>query len=1077
MASKAAKSILVSVLLATTISARTVKQFAAPGIPSIISTDGSDIILGSDTLALAGRILQRGVDYRWDKGAARFVLNDSTFLPTDTLTVIYSKVPVWMNQTAGRDLPEPASFGNTLPVPSTGMAQAAGTPFVQNIKLSGAKSFRFSARNAGTTEFGQSLDLRIAGELSPGVELSGALSDRGYDPIYGTANSRLNELDKVNLQLKSRAVLVRMGDITLPNEIVPRSKSISGAMFQLQYPNWRVNGAAARPKGRYSSAQFEGDNSYQGPYQVNSGTGVQPIVPGSEIVWLDGKQLERGSEKDYTVDYPSGLITFSPKNPIDRRSRIEIDFEPAASSYRQELLAAGGGVNRSDSSIYLSVEAIREGDNKNQPLVAELSDSDKQQLQNAGDSDPSRSGVVHDTLGSYVLVTDSPPDTVYQYAGEKNGQYSVTFTYVGTGRGSYRFLGTGNYQFVGATHGDYLPIVVLPRAERTDYFRSLLGFRSRAIGELTADIRQTSYNRNLWSTSSSATHSGTFYNLQLTKRWQGSGRPNSLTVRRRFLQPEFRYQDRLDKADFGRDFLLPNLFTATTNEALNEISASLRPVAWGEISPSYADLDYRNSFDARLGGTTIRLMPWSRLDLRGSWKEVSSRLPNDSGIRTGKGDNLISGATYSLTKKYVAQAQVEYDRRRNDYSGVMGGTRYLRWSGGLNSPTESIQYENYHEDSLTYAWQESSLRRRLTAHSARRMAAITYDASATWQWLKDQLATQQSFLGRTSISYNDPSSQTQITSSYTLSNELRNARGISYLQVDRGRGNYSLINGQYVPDPDGNYLQIEEILSDRQRVRRGEKSFLWSKNGNQYSVRFDANIDEELLEAGRRTAVWLIPFYSDSKQPYLYLTRRYDSDIRLFPIAGVYAVNLSLSDALERRNIAGTDRTKRDSRESVGLKQARGIYYLEEVLDLFQSRRDDYYSGSGDISGYKISANLRRTRDQYELSAGVAYRKGTSEQGERALTYALLPGARFRVLGRGEVRLNGELYRQRLTDVADNYSYQLTDSRYGLRGALWTAAYNYSVRANMKINISLSGRHSDDRAGRVTGRAEVVAGF
>ncbi len=811
--------------------ARTIRQFFGPDIPLSIATSSDGIYVGSDTLKLGSTILQRDQDYHWDRATGSFVLASRQFNPGDTLTVIYAPIPQWMLQSFGRDIPEPTASGNPPSIPPIAQTPTNNSTFVQNIKLSGAKTFRFSALNGGTTDFGQSLDLHIAGELSPGLELSGALSDRGYDPVYGTANSRLNELDKVNLQLKSQVLLVRMGDIVLQNDMVPRSKSISGAMFQLQYPNWRVNAAAARPKGRFTTVKFQGDDSYQGPYQINSGTGVQPVVPGSESVWLDGRKIDRGADKDYSIDYPSGLITFSPKNPIDRRSRVEIDFEPSASTYRQQLLVAGGGINRSDSSFFASVEAIREGDDKDQPLTAALSDSDKALLQQSGDSNAVRSGVLADTLGSYILLRDSLPDTVFQYVGTRNGGYSITFTFVGAGKGTYRFLGGGNYQFAGKGQGDYMPVVILARPEQTDYYRGLIGWRSKALGEIAADIRQTNYDRNLFSSASNLTQGGTYYNLQMSKQWGAVGSPNSVSLRRRFLQPQFHFQDRIDQPDFSRDFLLPAQFVPNSNEALNELKTTFHPVSWSELSPFYSDLDYAGRFRARSGGSGIHLKLSSRLDVAGTWKEISTRYPSDTADRSGRADNLLTNGSYALGGSYKAQGEIEYDRRRNDYTGQLGGTRFLRWSTGLSSQTEAISYENYLEDSLTLQWNQSALRRRVTAHSTRRLRAFTYDATATWQWLDEPSQSQQSFLGRTNLSYSNPANQLQITSSYTLSSELRNAQGIAYLLVDQGRGNYSLINGQYVPDVNGNYIQIEELLSDRQLVRRGEKSFTLSKGG------------------------------------------------------------------------------------------------------------------------------------------------------------------------------------------------------------------------------------------------------
>ena len=100
--------------------------------------------------------------------------------------------------------------------------------------------------------------------------------------------------------------------------------------------------AVARPKGRFETVRVSGRDNTQGPYRVTSGTAVAPVVPGSENVWLDGVKLERGGDKDYTIDYPTGAITFNVNHPIYARSRIEVDYEPLLTDYKGELLESGG---------------------------------------------------------------------------------------------------------------------------------------------------------------------------------------------------------------------------------------------------------------------------------------------------------------------------------------------------------------------------------------------------------------------------------------------------------------------------------------------------------------------------------------------------------------------------------------------------------------------------------------------------------------------------------------------------------------------------------------------------------------
>jgi len=148
----------------------------------------------------------------------------------------------------------------------------------QNISIKGAKGFRFSSQSNGSSSFGQSLDLAISGELTPGLELTGSISDRGISPTYGSANSRLNEFDRLNLTLRSNRFTAQLGDVVIAkNHGTSSNKSISGVAMALEYPNWQANSVVARPRGRYFTMSLKGRDGFQGPYRIVEGATAQDM--------------------------------------------------------------------------------------------------------------------------------------------------------------------------------------------------------------------------------------------------------------------------------------------------------------------------------------------------------------------------------------------------------------------------------------------------------------------------------------------------------------------------------------------------------------------------------------------------------------------------------------------------------------------------------------------------------------------------------------------------------------------------------------------------------------------------------
>ncbi|HUV31226.1 MAG TPA: hypothetical protein VMY05_09085 [Acidobacteriota bacterium] len=1083
MCQVSAKAILLSagILIALPVRshARTDLRLIGGEISERVTTGSPHIFSGSDTLRLNGRLLRPGIDYRFVVGEGYFDLSGLVPGGDDTLQVIYERVPAWLARSYGRPLPRavPAAQGApslSLPRPEKPPAGSFGS----RVKLSGAKSFRLSARSAGASEFGQSLDLTLAGELAEGVQVAGSISDRGFDPAYGTANSRLSELDKVNLALTSRRLTAQIGDIAVADPgRGPGGKAISGASFKLTYPRWHVHGTAARPRGTYTSFELTGQDGSQGPYQIGEGSRARPIVPGSESVWLDGRLLERGAGKDYTVDYPTGRITFNANRPIDGRSRIEVDYEPRMTEYKGELLAFGTGGQSEDSTLFFSAEVLREGDDKDQLLSGDLSDTDLALLEAAGDSVAARSGVIPDSTGSYALVNDSLPDSVYQHVGEGEGDFSVTFSFVGRGKGDYRFLGSDNYEYVGPGQGDYLPIVVVPAARRTSRYSTVIGLRPRGLGELRLDLRASRFDRNLWSSRDDNDNDGIYYDLQSYKEWQANGRTSFVKAHRRIRQAEYNARERINRADFRRDFLLPEAFVAASDEALHDVSASVSPWRVLSIGASYADLDYEGEFDSRSGGLGAELIPLDRLRLHGAWRRAVARLAGASLSGDGTLTRFDGGVTVEPSEGSAVSAAYERDVRRNEYSTEPRGTRFNRVRLGLYREQDDVQYEYFAEDSLSTGWSQSLVRNRVSATSNRQMGVLSYDAAVSYQWLRQPDLRGENFLSRLNLRYNNVRRRLILGAGYQVSDERRNARGITYLEVEPGQGNFSREDGQFVPDPDGKYIQVEEILSDDARVRRGDKSFHIDKDWRLILVRFTSNIEEELLEGGQRNLWWVLPFYSDESQPYLYYNRRYNADVRLFPVRAFYALNLQFAQDLEKRDIAGTTRRRRDTRGAVSLKQSLVNTFVEESAEFFENERDAYFTGAGEINGYKLGLSVRQAVGRGEVSGGGTFRRAETSLDETSVQYALTAGFRAVLLSRGELRLSTELYRQNLDNLAGPPSFRLTDNRPGERGALWSLSLRYGVKSGVRVNLSVNGRHADDRTARVVARSEVVASF
>lgn len=1074
-------TIIISIISSVNISAGTIVEFIGEKIPQKYYVGNQYYFYQTDSLYLNNSLLVRDIDYIYIKSINSFDLSTLKITPNDTLRIRYTLLPAWLKTKFGREIPSTNSTNHLSVKPNYENDKKIINNYYSDIDISGAKSFRFNTASTVGSNFSQTLDLSIAGNLTKQLEIKGTISDRGYNPSYGTANSRLNELDKINLLIKSDNFKGNIGDILYQDRFstaIQRDKRISGVSVAFQNIDYDFHATASRPRGQYQTIKLSCIDQLQGPYQINANGG--PVVPGSEQVWLDGNLLERGTNKDYLIDYSIGSVIFNVNHPIDRRSRIEIDYEPQANDFKGELFSGGGAVSFGDSSVIVAIEWLREGDDSNQPLTGELSNLEKSLLEDVGDNieQAFRSGVTEDTNGSYILILDSLPDSVFKYIEQDTGDYSINFSYIGEGKGDYSFSGNNTYQFKGIGKGDYLPIIIIPVAQRTDQYLAKININNNILGNVFAEIRKSDHDKNLFSDLNDNDNSGEMYSLSLKRNWREQYKRNYYNLSIRQKDINYQSRSRIYNTDFSREFLLPTNFIAVTDESWYRFESGFSLSKRIRINPFISHLSYKNSLDSWRTGTSIIIKPHKTINTHFVCDFVRVDYDQEFGKTEGEVNKYSSGLKWDIEKKWKLNTGIEYDRRINTYTGTGQGTRFLKFTAEIDHISEKLKYERFDEDSLSGNWSPSLLRQLLSFESKRQLGKLNYTSIVSYQWLKESETKEQNILGQMNLRYNNILKRLSFNMAYVYSNETRRVRGISYLKVESGGGNYIFEDGEYRPDPDGDYIKVEEILSEQAKVSRGEKVFNLTKGWDIAVFRFDSRIHEELLDGEKRSALWVIPFFTDNDNAYLFYNHHYNINFKLFPIRSFYAVTLGFTEDQEIRNIAGSQREKRNRSGIVTLKQALSKTLLEESLELFNKTQDEYYNRAGDIDGFSAKVSARQPVNLHELKLELKYRQAESKIDDRSKTYSIISTSRWNLFKQGQIRSSLEFYSQTLSNINSSAaSYILTDNKTGSKGVIWFLNLRYGVSKSIKINFNISGRHSDNRTARVTARGEMVAGF
>ncbi len=1041
------------------------------------------LISDSDSLFLNQKKLKRDIDYTVDYNSGIFNLKNHQPLAADTLKIFYTPLPSWLRKRYGIVAESVIRSKEGQNKAFNQVEPLITSPVSSRLQVNGAKKFSIFSETTGSSRFDQSLELTINGELTPGLQISGSVSDREYYSSSGSINSTISELDKINLKIKSKHFQSEIGDLEIyqPSGYgQPNIKQVSGLEVSYQNQKTSILATVARPRGRLETFSFNGSDLIQGPYRLFARGSINNIVPGSEKIWFNGRLLEKGADKDFTIDYSLATITFSPKVPVDSRSRIEVDFEPLSENYQKEYYRLQTGLALADSVYSFEFGYLHEGDNKNRLKIGQLSLADKLILENIGDSTDLAwsDGATADTSGNYVERFDSGGSRYFEYVGENLGDYSVQFSSVGNSLGEYQYVGSGVYQYVGAGFGEYLPQVSIPVPASEDYFNA--GFKIKPIqdGIVSLKIRQSIYDKNLFSTIDDKNKTGGNYIFSAlygaTPRLNSKETGGAFTVD--FTGKKFKNISRQNHPDLGRIFLLPDSLNRSEDKIEIEAASSIVLSTPYSLLFSGGLLDYKNRFNSGYGEISIYPNNENAILPTLSYRRLRAGFDSLGNEYLGRGDLFAADWNYSAGNIIDIQAGIKQNRRTNRYNVNKRGTTERDYNLAMKYKTVELKYEKYNEDTLISNWQNQLKRDRIVLVYGGKITGIKTNLYLTTQKLKQNQLSQNQLMARIKYSYTPSGDNFSIGGSYSLSDENRYERGLRYIEVEPGFGKYIYEDSQYIPDQNGNYIEIEEILSNQASVKKGERSFNLFYNPENLYFRLSSNITEELLSEGQRTALWIIPFLSDKKESYLYRRLYYTSDIKLMRSSGFYIINITGSYNYESRRVGGADFEKYEQVLKITIRQKSGSWFFFQEGSYFKYQRDSYYLSAGNIDGYKISASTVKNIANSQISGELSFRSARDDTGSESKQYSAKFAPALRFANRGETVLSIMGYFQELT--GGNFSsYRLTENLSGKKGGVWSIRSEYRVGSDIKFVLSFGGRFSDDRKPRNTGRGELIASF
>jgi hypothetical protein len=517
-----------------------------------------------------------------------------------------------------------------------------------NIVYNGSFGRAISFGNAQDAVVTSNLNLQISGYLADSIEISAAITDNNIPIQPDGTTAQLSDFDQIYIQFKKKNWSLRMGDIDLrqpDNYFLSFYKRLRGGTFETasKISDQGVNKvlfSGAIAKGTFNKNIFQGEEGNQGPYRlVGANNELYFIVlAGTEKVYIDGDLLQRGEDQDYTINYNTAEVSFTPKHLITKDSRIQVEFEYSNQNYLNVnlYLADEAQINK---NLRLRFAVFSNSDARNSPISQTLDAGRLKFLNGLGDSiqnafypvQPLDTG---QSVGSILyrkidttykaangLITH---DSIFEVSADRNYQlYNLAFSDVGQGLGNY-ILNTqglnGNvYQWVAPLNGDKqgqfeaAEFLVTPKTQQV--ITGGIDYKVSKETTVTADVARSRYDINTLSTKDKENDAGsatklTLQNFHILK----SGLPRwviSSYLSYEYNDIRFAPLEPIRPVEFLRDWGLP-LQLPKANETFYKAAFKLTDTSKNEIHYELAGYNRNNDFSGirNLLGHTLSVNGW-----------------------------------------------------------------------------------------------------------------------------------------------------------------------------------------------------------------------------------------------------------------------------------------------------------------------------------------------------------------------------------------------------------------------------------------------------------------------------------
>lgn len=512
----------------------------------------------------------------------------------------------------------------------------------KGIQSEGSFGRSISFGNNQDATLNSSMNFQISGIIGDSLQLLAAISDNNI-PIQPDGNTKdLRDFDRIFLQIKKNKWQVSFGDLDFKenkNYFLNFYRRLQGVSFSTENKisnkisnNLLVSGAIA--KGKFTRNAITALEGNQGPYRLQGANNELyfVVLAGTERVFIDGELLQRGESEDYTINYNSAELIFTPKRVITKDSRIIVEFQYADRNYLNTQMFVANEVKFNDR-ISISLSAYSNTDSKNSTIDQELDQNQKSFLSSIGDSvqNAFTSNAVIDTFSNGKILykkidtvyNGNIHDSVFVQSSDNNLLlYRLSFSYVGIGKGNYKQSLKGSngkiYEWImpnsnNEKQGEYEPVSFLVTPKNHQVYA--LGIKADVSKQLKigTELAISNYDVNTFSNRDKQNDNGwagkvyfknTSNNFLLLK----SSHQIEINGNYEWVKKEFKTIERLRSVEFYRNWNMVNDFNPS-DESLSGVSFKLLGQKGGYFQYDLINYNRKEGYN----GNQHQLIQYSKL--------------------------------------------------------------------------------------------------------------------------------------------------------------------------------------------------------------------------------------------------------------------------------------------------------------------------------------------------------------------------------------------------------------------------------------------------------------------------------